>query len=112
MKAARANRDLVRGIKVHAEVGGFTRWGDEVMRKAAEIGREAELPVYIHFGQLWALPDGSNGVDPDAILPAMRRSSCGRATSSRIPSRAIPAASSTRHGKLHPDRARGARRAG
>lgn len=72
VKAARANPDLVRGIKAHAELGGFARWGIEVMRKAAEIGRQAGLPVYIHFGQLWPLPDaGSNGVDPDGILPAI-----------------------------------------
>lgn len=70
VKAARANPDLVRGIKAHAEVGGMARWGLEVMRKAAEIGRETELPVYIHFGQLWPLPaTGSNGVDADGILP-------------------------------------------
>lgn len=70
VKAARANADLVRGIKAHAEVGGFARWGIEVMRMAAEIGREADLPVYIHFGQLWALPrEGGNSVDPDTIVP-------------------------------------------
>jgi len=41
-----------------------------VMRLAADAGRQAKLPVYIHFGQLWALPrEGANGVDPDAILP-------------------------------------------
>lgn len=71
VKTALANRDLIRGIKVHAEVGGVTRWGYDVLRKAAEIGREADLPVYMHFGQMWALPDGSNGVDPDGILPAV-----------------------------------------
>jgi dihydroorotase len=70
VQAARANRDLVRGIKAHAEIGGFARWGIEVMRKAAEIGRQADLPVYIHFGQLWGLPStGAGGVDPDRILP-------------------------------------------
>lgn len=76
VKTALANRDLIRGIKVHAEVGGITRWGYEVLRKAAEIGREAGLPVYMHFGQMWALPPHpsggvSNGVDPDEILPAV-----------------------------------------
>ena len=35
VKTALANRDLIRGIKVHAEVGGVTRWGYEVLRKAA-----------------------------------------------------------------------------
>lgn len=70
VKAARANRDIVRGVKAHAEVGGMARWGLDVMRLAAEIGRQAEIPVYIHFGQLWALPEGGEGrVDPDTILP-------------------------------------------
>ena len=38
-------------------------------RWQAEIGRGADLPVYVHFGQLWALPpEGANGVDADAIV--------------------------------------------
>ena len=58
------------GFKAHAELGGFARWGIEVMRSAARIAREAELPLYIHFGQLWPLPEGSNVVhmDPDRVL--------------------------------------------
>jgi dihydroorotase len=69
VKAALENRDIVKGFKAHAELGGFARWGIEVIKKAAEIGRQANLPVYIHFGQLWGLPEsGPNGVDPDTIL--------------------------------------------
>jgi dihydroorotase len=67
--AAQANKDLVKGIKAHAEVGGYARWGTAVMELAARIGREADLPVYVHFGQLWALPpEGANGVDVDTII--------------------------------------------
>ena len=70
VRAARENADLVKGIKAHAELGGFARWGIEVMQLAARIGKEADLPVYIHFGQLWQLPEtGANGVDADDILP-------------------------------------------
>jgi dihydroorotase len=70
VKAALANRDLVKGIKAHAEIGGFSRWGMEAFRLAKEISREARLPLYIHFGQLWPLPEGGEGrVDPDRILP-------------------------------------------
>src|SRR5437899_6166061 len=69
VKAANANRDLVRGIKAHAEIGGFARWGIRVIEMAAEIGRRADLPVYVHFGQLWGLPEsGANGEDVDTIL--------------------------------------------
>lgn len=68
--AALANRDLVRGIKAHAELGGFARWGLDVMKLSAQIGREAQLPVYIHFGQLWPMPEhGGAEIDPDRILP-------------------------------------------
>jgi dihydroorotase len=70
VRAARENADLVRGIKGHAEIGGVARWGLEVLRLSAEIAREADLPLYVHFGQLWPLPEaGAGGTDPDAILP-------------------------------------------
>jgi dihydroorotase len=69
VKSALANRDIVKGFKAHAELGGFARWGIEVIRQSAEIGAQAKLPIYIHFGQLWPLPaDGDNGVDADTIL--------------------------------------------
>ena len=69
VKAALENKDIVRGFKAHAELGGFARWGIESIRKSAETAKKADLPVYIHFGQLWELPEsGANGVDPDTIL--------------------------------------------
>lgn len=69
VKAALANTDIVKGFKAHAELGGFARWGIEVMRQSAQIARTAKMPLYIHFGQLWPLPaEGENGVDPDTIL--------------------------------------------
>ena len=69
VKSALANPDIVKGFKAHAELGGFARWGIEVIRQAAEIGAQAKLPIYIHFGQLWPLPaEGTNGVDADSIL--------------------------------------------
>jgi dihydroorotase len=70
VKAALAHRDLVKGIKAHAEIGGFSRWGMEAFRLSKQISRETRLPLYIHFGQLWALPAGNESpVDPDRILP-------------------------------------------
>ena len=69
VRAADANRDLVRGIKGHAEIGGFARWGIKVLEMSAEIGRKTSLPLYVHFGQLWGLPrSGANGEDADTIL--------------------------------------------
>jgi len=67
--AANANKDIVRGIKGHAEIGGFARWGIKVLEMSAEIGRRAALPLYVHFGTLWGLPEsGANGEDADTIL--------------------------------------------
>jgi dihydroorotase len=72
VKSALANRDIVKGFKAHAELGGFARWGIEVIRQSADIARQADIPLYIHFGQLWPLPEeGTNGVDPDEILAAV-----------------------------------------
>ena len=72
VKAALANTDIVKGFKAHAELGGFARWGIEVIRLSADIARQANLPLYIHFGQLWPLPaEGTNGVDADTILAAV-----------------------------------------
>ncbi len=95
VKSATENRDLVRGIKGHAEIGGFARWGIKVMEMAAEISRRADLPLYVHFGQLWGLPEsGANGEDADTIvervIPLLRPATCWP-----IPSPATRAASST-----------------
>ncbi|MBV9551817.1 MAG: amidohydrolase/deacetylase family metallohydrolase [Alphaproteobacteria bacterium] len=53
VKAARDNPDLVRGIKAHAEPGGYSRWGMASMKLAKQASRELKLPVYIHLGTLW-----------------------------------------------------------
>jgi len=68
VRCAVENRDVVKGLKTHAEIGGFERWGVKVMAIAAEIGRQANLPLYIHFGQLWPLPESPLGIDPDTVF--------------------------------------------
>jgi dihydroorotase len=71
IRAGKENADLVYGVKGHAEISGFTRWGISAMEKAAEIARGIDRPLYIHFGQLWPMPGDKDPVDPDIILPAM-----------------------------------------
>lgn len=56
-RVAVENRDLVKGIKAHAEIGGASRWGLEVIKLGKEIARGADLPLYIHLGQLWPTKD-------------------------------------------------------
>src|SRR5688572_24842871 len=67
VRAIERNRDLVKGIKCHAEVGGYSRWGIETLRLAKQAAREAKVPVYIHLGRLWAEEDGTH-IDPDGVL--------------------------------------------
>ena len=69
-KVARENADLVRGIKAHAEIGGASRWGLEVIKLGKDISRRAGLPLYIHLGQLWPVKDGAT-VDADEVVRAL-----------------------------------------
>ena len=68
VKAIETNRDIVKGIKAHAEVGGYSRWGIETLRLAKQASREARVPVYVHLGRLWAEADGTR-IDPDTVVP-------------------------------------------
>ena len=70
VRAARENPDLVRGIKAHAEIGGASRWGLEVIKIGKQIARGAGLPLYIHLGQLWPAKDGVS-IDPDEVVRAL-----------------------------------------
>ena len=67
---AKRNRDMVRGIKVHVEVGGYSRWGVDVLKLAKEAGRKLGLPTYIHLGRMW--PNAENvEVDPKQVIEDM-----------------------------------------
>ena len=67
VRAIEENRDLVKGIKAHAEIGGASRWGVEVIKLGKEISRRTGVPVYVHLGQLWPLKDGV-AIDADAYV--------------------------------------------
>ena len=67
VRAIEENRDLVKGIKAHAEIGGGSRWGVEVVQLAKEISRRTGVPVYVHLGQLWPLAEGA-AIDADAYV--------------------------------------------
>ena len=54
---------LVRGIKCHWESGSYSHWGPKVFAMAAEAGRLANLPLYVHTGELFPV-DEDNRPDP------------------------------------------------
>ncbi|RVU35111.1 amidohydrolase/deacetylase family metallohydrolase [Hwanghaeella grinnelliae] len=76
IRVANENKDLIKGIKAHAEIGGQSRWGLDVIKIGAQIARETDLPLYIHLGQLW--PTDESGRIPDAeeliteLVPIMK----------------------------------------
>ena len=67
VRVARENPDLVRGVKAHAEIGGASRWGLDVIKLGKQIAQETGLPLYIHLGQLWPEKPGTH-IDPDALV--------------------------------------------
>ena len=67
IRAGRANTDIVRGVKAHAEIGGASRWGLEVVKLGKRIASELGVPLYIHLGQLWPVKDGVT-IDPDEVV--------------------------------------------
>jgi dihydroorotase len=70
IRAGRANADIVRGVKAHAEIGGASRWGLEVVKLGKRIASELGVPLYIHLGQLWPVKDGVT-IDPDEVVRAL-----------------------------------------
>jgi dihydroorotase len=100
VKAARDNPDLVRGIKAHAEPGGYSRWGMEALKLAKEASRELKLPVYVHLGTLW--PEaGSKAVDAakivDQVVPMLDPGDILAHPFTRFPSGFV-----SPDGKVHP----------
>jgi len=96
-----ANRDLVKGIKAHAEVGGKSRWGMDVIKQARDIARGIGVPLYIHLGQIW--PEAGKGIDdPDTVIeelvPLMKEGDILAHPFTRHPGGFI----SSKTGELHP----------
>ncbi|MBY6046314.1 amidohydrolase/deacetylase family metallohydrolase [Vannielia litorea] len=68
IRVAKENLDIVRGVKAHAEIGGQSRWGMEVIKVGKQISRELGLPLYIHLGQLWPSLEEGPVPDPDELI--------------------------------------------
>jgi dihydroorotase len=100
VSAANANCDIVKGIKAHAEIGGYSRWGVEPLRLAKQASRELKLPVYVHLGTLWS---PAQGKDPDPaqivreVLPLLEEGDILAHPYTRMPSGVVGA-----DGKVHP----------
>jgi dihydroorotase len=58
---------IVRGIKCHWESGCLSHWGPTVLEKAVEAGRAANLPLYVHTGELFPVNE-ANRPTPSAVM--------------------------------------------
>ncbi len=68
VRVAMDNLDIVKGIKAHAEIGGQSRWGLEVIKLGKKISQGTNLPLYIHLGQLWPTDDSAPIPDADELI--------------------------------------------
>lgn len=68
IRVARENLDIVKGIKAHAEIGGQSRWGLDVIKIGKRISKEVGVPIYIHLGQLWPTADSAPIPDADEMI--------------------------------------------
>ena len=59
--------ESIRGIKCHGESGSFSRWGLEVLTMASDLGRKANLPLYVHTGELFPVIEDSR-LEPRTLL--------------------------------------------
>jgi dihydroorotase len=67
VRIAAEHPQIVRGIKCHWESGSLSHWGPAVLKKAAEAGRAANLPLYVHTGELFPVEE-PNRPNPSAVM--------------------------------------------
>jgi dihydroorotase len=64
---AKMHGDVVRGFKVHGESGALSRWGTQVIQLARQAADAAQLPLYVHTGELFAVVE-ENRPNPDQVI--------------------------------------------
>ncbi|MEM1293375.1 MAG: amidohydrolase/deacetylase family metallohydrolase [Cyanobacteria bacterium P01_H01_bin.162] len=64
---AREYPEIVRGFKVHGESGALSRWGTQVLELARQAADAAQLPLYVHTGELFAVVE-ENRPHPDQVI--------------------------------------------
>lgn len=66
----------VKGIKCHAESGALSHWGLEVLQMASRAGKEAQVPLYVHTGELFPVIEASRPQPDtvvDQVLPLLKK---------------------------------------
>lgn len=65
---AREYPRVLAGIKCHGESGSMSHWDVAVLARAAEAGRRADLPLYVHTGELFPVVEARRPAT-EAVMP-------------------------------------------
>ncbi|MEA5504473.1 amidohydrolase/deacetylase family metallohydrolase [Halotia wernerae UHCC 0503] len=67
IQLAKANPQIIRGFKVHADSGSISRWGMGVLELAREVGDRTNLPLYVHTGELFPVVEAKRP-NPETVV--------------------------------------------
>ena len=59
VRVANEYPSFVKGIKSHAESGGLSHWGTTVLEMALVAANQADLPIYVHTGELFPVNEAT-----------------------------------------------------
>jgi len=59
VRVANEYPSFVKGIKSHAESGGLSHWGTTVLEMALVAANQADLPIYVHTGELFPVNEAA-----------------------------------------------------
>lgn len=62
---------VIAGIKCHGESGSLSQWGVAVLERAAEAGRSANLPLYMHTGELFPVVEARRPAVENVLATAL-----------------------------------------
>lgn len=69
IECVQANRDLVKGVKVNAEIGSMSLYGIDKVIKAKKVASTCGVPLYVHFGELYPPDVKRVEYDVEKIFP-------------------------------------------
>ena len=77
MRAFADHPQIVRGLKFWAEQILLRKYGLESLERTARIARAANVPIYVHIGELWRASDEDHRAVPaesvlESIMPLLR----------------------------------------
>ena len=67
VETIKANRDVIKGVKIQVEAGTWSHWRTETLKLAKQAAREANVPVYCHLGHIFPMKKNVS-IDPAELV--------------------------------------------